>query len=417
MTEENTTSVNVVVETTTTLHSEAEQTVSPKKPNPLRTAVALLSFVVVAMSVALGYFIYPSLTNDTMDDPPTPTHVKLTRAHFTGGEDLTEQYFSTPTTLTELSTSTKYFKRFDADFTSKEAGKDNYPATQDAYAAGISHMMNGHGDVTHEIRLEVLESGAASLGEYADQYGQVGTRTIRVQVVDKSTNDRFYLIPIGLSLTSFDSDEHNQTLWPDLFYFSYLHHGQHQSKRIVTFCSTAAFTNGSAHCFLGKGQKEWEEVIKFSTAYVSNMIASAQDDERRRLHWWNSKSSASAAPVQHTKWHAPAQKVGGDEGAKLGKYEGSKIGGKVGGEIGGKIGGAVGEAAGGVVGGAVAGPVGASVGGEIGHWAGEKIGTKVGTDVGEKYGGEAGSAVGRKIGSKAGGWAGDHIGKKCDGCN
>ena len=393
----------------------------PAPKNPLCAAVAVLSFLVVGFAASTAYFAFPSLTSDFMDDPATPAHVARTRQGFTGGEDLTEKYFSKPT-LTELSdTSTSRFRRFDASFQSEGEKGNNYPASQDAYAAGVTHMMDEKGAVTHEMRLEVLESGAASLGEYSDNHGQVGSRTLRIMVDNKMSNDRFYLVPIGLSMTSFDGDDFNQTLWPDLFYFSYLHHEAKAEERVVTFCSTATFNNGSAHCFLGKGQKEWDHsVLPWAKAYLEGMVAAAdsssKEDGARRLHWWNSKSSASAAPVQHTKWHKPAEKIGGDVGAKIGNKEGSKMGGKIGGEIGGKVGGEVGEVAGTAVGGAVAGPVGAAVGGEVGHWAGKKIGKKVGEKVGKKYGGEAGTAVGRKIGGAAGGWAGDHVGTKCNGC-
>ena len=411
----NETATTVVVETID-LNENPPATTSPTSSctnKSLKTTIYLLSFVSVALAIALSYFAYPTLTPTSMDDATSSKHVQNTRYHFSGGEEEVEKFYSKPT-LTELDTSNSRFKRFDAAFEAPSSRRlSSYPIESDAYAAGVTHMMNEAGEITHEMRLEVLEGGAATLGEFADENGQVGTKSLRVSVLIKKTMDRFYLIPIGLSMTP------NQTLWPDLFYFSFHKHGTLLSKRVVSFCSTAAYTNTSVQCFLGKGQTEWEtSVAPWAVAYMEGMQASANENaQSRRLHWWNSKSSASAAPTRHTKWHKPAEEAGAKAGGWAGNKEGSKIGGKIGGEIGGKIGGEVGEVAGTAAGGAVAGPVGAAVGGEVGHWAGKKIGTKIGTKIGSKVGGEVGTKVGTKIGGAAGGWAGDHIGTKCDGCD
>lgn len=357
----------------------------------LKQAIIVLSFAVVALAAALTYVLIPTPAAATpsgstvMTGPVSSTQVHKTRYHFNGGEEEVEQFYSKPTTLTKLATSNSRFARFEPSF--EDA---SHPVQSDAYAAGVTHMINAAGETTHEMRLEVLEGGAATLGEFADKNGQVGTKSVRLTVVDKKTMDRFYIIPIGVSMTP------NQTLWPDLFYFSFQKNGTALEERVVSFCSTAAFTDASVQCFLGKGQTEWEHTVApWATAYVESMNHQALLDSRR-LRWWNHKSSASAAPAQHTKWHAPL--------ARGGAYAGGKLGGKVGGEIGGKVGGAVGEVAGEGLGGFLAGPVGAAIGGEIGHWAGEKLGTYEGEKIG--------TAVGRKLGSAAGGWVGDHIGTK-----
>ena len=240
------------------------------------------------------------------------------------------------------------------------------------YAAGLTELLDDTGTVVYEMRVEVLEAGAATLGEFSDQHGSIGTRTLRVQVLDKETGHRFFLIPIGFSTTSWDGDNFNQTLFPDLYYFSFQASGTPLDTRIVSFCTTAYEKPTTATCFLGHGQQEWDDhVQKWSTFYYNSVVADGNTAGRRV-------------------WSSGGANVGG----KVGGYAGGKIGGKVGGVVGGDVGGAVG----GVVGGAVAGPVGAAVGEEVGHWAGQKVGRSLGRHYGKEIGHDAGTAVGGRIG-------------------
>ena len=158
-----------------------------------------------------------------------------------------------------------------------------------------------------------------------------------------------------------------------MYYFSYQKAGTSLDQKILSFCTTANDKPSTATCFLGHGQKEWDEhVQKWSKMYYENMLAEGthshlQSD--RKLYDW------------------------GDAGSDAGGYVGGKVGGKVGGVIGGTVGGYVG----GAIGGAVAGPVGGAIGEEVGHWAG----AKVGSELGSKYGSEAGSNVGQSLGNDA----------------
>lgn len=325
----------------------------------LQFLIALTSLIAVGLACGLGYVLSPQ--QDAMRKVPSAETVATTRKHFSGGEQQTDLMTTVPKVTHLPAMSSDRFKRSDMTF-----DKGRQLASSSPYAAGLTEMKDASGNVKYEMRTEVLEAGAATLGEFTNQHGQVGTRTLRLQITEKESGDRFFLIPIGLSMTSFDKDEHNQTLYPDLFYFSFHKKGTSMKKRTLSFCSTAIDKPTTATCFLGHGQQEWDEhVQKWSNFYYESMLAEGKHYHHERRMW--------------------AGAVGG--------YVGGKAGGYAGGKIGGVVGGYAGEAAGA----AIAGPVGAIVGEEIGHWAGEKIGSKIGSH----YGSEVGTAIGNDAGNYA----------------
>jgi hypothetical protein len=236
----------------------------------------------------------------------------------------------------------------------------------DKYHLGRTDVYNHAGTKTHETYFEILEAGQATIGEYTDRHGRVGQRTMRLQVKHISSGDRFFLVPLGLSMAF-----NQTTLRPDLFYFSYHKAGTALSARVATFCSVASSKNFGT-CYLGHGQKQWDEVVlEWSTRYLKAVGYLVDDDVEaanngRRLMQANENTGG---------------KVGG------------VIGDAVGDTVGEDVGDTVGSWAGGAIGGAVAGPVGAAVGAEIGGWLGGKVGGEIGGDVGEDVGSTIGSDV------------------------
>merc|ERR1719498_989983 len=89
-----------------------------------------------------------------------------------------------------------------------------------------------------------------------------------------------------LSMAAYAAD-HNSTLSPDLFYFSYQKAGSQVGERIVSFCSTALFPAESpgGHCFLGKGQRYWSKVQAWAAAHREASMAGAASGNSRRLHY------------------------------------------------------------------------------------------------------------------------------------
>ena len=131
---------------------------------------------------------------------PSAETVSTTRKHFSGGEQETDLMTAVPKITHLPAMSTDRFKRSDMTY---PAGAGRQLASSSPYTAGLTEMKDAAGKVKYEMRTEVLEAGAATLGEFTNQHGQVGTRTLRLQITEKESGDRFFLIPIGLRYVFF----------------------------------------------------------------------------------------------------------------------------------------------------------------------------------------------------------------------
>lgn len=353
----------------------------------LKVALGVTTAVALILGVALCVSVTSNSTSASSSDTPaglsglrapvTQEQVVDTHRHFfvgEGFEDEKDQIHLTP----HLNLTTDRLKRFHIKRSVVE-GKDNL---NQYITAGATHIYDKDGKLTHRQHIEVLQGGAATLGEFADRWGQVGPHTMRFCVHNEITGDKFYLVPIGLSMAWLNPD-HNQTITPDLFFFSFQAAGSELKDRVTSFCTTAAHPSiDLGKCFLGRGQEEWDNhVLPWAGAYAQ--AAGMFDDKAGRRLLWGSRSTD--------------ERVGG----AVGGYVGGKVGGAIGEKVGGSAGAWAGEAAGGAIGGAVAGPPGAVIGAEVGEWAGEKAGSYAGEKIGEHYGDDIGS----DLGSDAGDWA------------
>ena len=133
---------------------------------------------------------------------PSAETVSTTRKHFSGGEQETDLMTAVPKITHLPAMSTDRFKRSDMTYPAG-AGAGRQLASSSPYTAGLTEMKDAAGKVKYEMRTEVLEAGAATLGEFTNQHGQVGTRTLRLQITEKESGDRFFLIPIGLRYAFF----------------------------------------------------------------------------------------------------------------------------------------------------------------------------------------------------------------------
>mmetsp|Transcript_6452 Transcript_6452/g.10045 ORF Transcript_6452/g.10045 Transcript_6452/m.10045 type:complete len:367 (-) Transcript_6452:399-1499(-) len=330
------------------------------KPKALYAALGLMTLSTVGLSIALGTVMStpstPPLSLTDMTAAIPANALQTTRSQFSAGE--AHLIGGDPSTYTPLaSISSARLKRFDV----------NQDPDAPHHAAAVTHVYDAAGAKTHEQVVAVLKKGVSTLGEFADKFGQVGPRTIRLNVKVDKTGDEFHIVPLGLSMVARNS-AHNSTILPDLFYFSFLKQGTKNDDRVVSFCSTAS-KGGKGTCFLGKGQQQWDTAVEpWAKAYLDALRAEQKSAGRRLLN------------------------IGGDIGGWAGDKAGSWAGGKVGGTIGETVGEDVGAAVG-----SFAGPVGTAVGAAVGGWAGEKIGSEVGSHYGGELGQEAGSWAGSSI--------------------
>ena len=388
----------------------------------LKGVIAVLSFLVVGLAVVLGYVMLVDRSADSqrhagqMESAPSKTDVANTRTYFSAGEEdpvLGSKDNSKRRVTPAADISSGHIQRFDAVYPAAESHLGDR-------SVGITRLMSQDdpNKVLYESSFEIVDRGIATLGEFSNEYGEIDDRVIRIQVDIKTgpaAGDMFYLVPFGFSTTFLDSDTHNVTREPDMFYFSYIKRNETVENRLVSICIDATFHNEAtadyepkrrslhepaSHCFLGKGDAEWVEVRKWSGAFLQAVESASAKTQgkggnRQLLGFWHRSG--------HHTHSAAGERRGRQIGRGVGEKVGHKIGEKIGSRIGSEIGGEVGGAAGGAIGGAVAGPPGAVVGHEVGAWAGRKAGSKIGGEVGGKIGGEVGGKIGGEVGGDIGG--------------
>ena len=139
----------------------------------LKSAVAVLSFLVVALAAVLGYVAYPKAgdavpppPSRAMEAAPSDTDLLATRLFFSAGEEDSKPD-ATPTYTHAPEISTGHVQRFDV-----AVSKDRN--------TGVTRLMDPDApdQVQYESSFEILTGGVATLGEYDDQFGQVGDGVI-----------------------------------------------------------------------------------------------------------------------------------------------------------------------------------------------------------------------------------------------
>ena len=375
------------------------------------------------------YFTDASCTGDVcLLIPATEKEVNTTLTFFSAGEEVTDLY-DPPLLIKDEARSTPHLQRYQAVYQDEanrralgslqrslngDAANDDNDAADgadgadgaagaagesdesDDYHSGVTMILSPEDQsILYEDHLEILEGGYATLGEYADKNGQVGDRVLRTQVKIMSgirKGDRFFLVPLGFSMTGYDDDNYTMARRPELFYFSYIPTGVAIEDRLVSICMEANFkadlNDGDAleatkesHCFLGHGDEYWGEVQKYANAWFTADMADG--------------GGFVDTPLDVVYEDDITDDVGNDvvdggtgEGTrrrnlKIGFRGWKKSGAVVGKKVGEKQGGSAGAAAGG----ACCGPVGAAIGRKVGAWVGGKIGKKAGSYIGGKLGG------------------------------
>ena len=332
--------------------------------------------------------------------PATAEEVNNTQTFFSAGEEITDLYDAPILTIDEAR-STPHLQRYTAVYEDKQNRRalgslkrslndDEDDDEDDDYHSGVTMILDPEdGKILYEDHLEVLEGGYATLGEYADKYGQIGDRVLRTQVKIMSGNrsgDRFFLIPLGFSMSGYDNDTYSVVRRPELFYFSYVPNGTAIEDRLVSICMEADFKvdlndddvvedKKESHCFLGHGDEYWIEVQKYANAWFTADMADGGGFVDTPL----------SVVYEDETTDDVGTKVNDNTRRQLKKHYTSvttyrKAGAVVGKELGSRAGGAAGAAAGG----ACCGPVGAVVGRKVGAWIGGKAGEKAGSYVGGK---------------------------------
>ena len=344
--------------------------------------------------------------------PATEKEVNSTQTFFSAGEEITDLY-DAPLLIKDEARSTPHLQRYQAVYKDEEnrralgslkrslngdaaaaaaaaAADDADDAdADDDYHSGVTMILSPEDQsILYEDHLEVLEGGYATLGEYADKNGQVGDRVLRTQVKIMSGNrsgDRFFLVPLGFSMTGYDNDNYTIARRPELFYFSYIPNGTAIEDRLVSICMEANFKADlnnddviedtiESHCFLGHGDEHWGEVQKYANAWFTADMADGGG--------FVDTPFGSVVYEDEITDDVGNEVVDGTGTRRnlLGYSTYRKAGALVGKELGSRAGGAGGA----VVGGACCGPIGAVVGRKVGAWAGGKAGAKAGSYVGGK---------------------------------
>ena len=318
----------------------------------LRAALGVFVLTTFALAIILGVVVQ----TERAEDVALEKEVDSTRVVITGGEDYTEEMGEPTLTPANALSSDKFMTHFYGEYEFPEddggrrlvslqhglhgrqlEGDAVLPGAFPSYHAGVDRLTDPDtGETLYDSYLEVLEGGAATMGEYADRYGQVQDNVMRTQVKIKygeKKGDRFYLVPMGMSMAFLDS-AHNQTRRPDFFYFSYQKKGTKLEDRIVTFCLDATFRNDvnedgkddddgkdqeRIQCFNGKGEEEWKEVEKWTETYLY-----ASDPEMR-----NSRPIPSSYKAASPKRDRRRQLWGEVSGRNIGEKVGSNVGGKM----------------------------------------------------------------------------------------